>query len=187
MLLQLFLISALLTFDSATSNLDCFLDQQECELRPDNHLDTVTGLSNMIECLEQCNGDIRCKAFTFLAAEETCLLFSSCPSSERRPCENCSTGSSQTECLCGIDFQCEVDADNFVDEIPRIGGEQACKRQCTNNQMCKVNLQTGENFLENVFNIVFKTFLQNCEEMFFKLYMVTYCQGVHILQWRGRD
>ena len=57
MLLQLFLISALLTFDSATSNLDCFLDQQECELHPDNHLDTVTGLSNMIECLEQCNGD----------------------------------------------------------------------------------------------------------------------------------
>ena len=154
MFLQLFLVSDFLTFASATSSLDCFLDQQECELRPDNHLDTVVRLSNMFECLEQCNADIRCKAFTFLAAEETCHLFSSCPSSERRLCENCTTGSSQTECLCGIDFQCEVDAGNFVDEIHGVGGEQDCKSQCANNESCKVNVKTRDTSLENVFYLL---------------------------------
>ena len=121
MLLHL-LLWTLLDFGSTkASNLDCFLDEQECEMRPENHLDTVMGVSKMIECLDLCNEDIRCKAFTHLVKEETCRLFSFCPSTERRPCEDCSTGSSQTECLCGINHQSEVySAGDFLEMIPGI-------------------------------------------------------------------
>ena len=160
--MRLLLISALLSFGFATSTLDCFLDRQECELGPDNHLGTVVGISKMAECLDQCNGDSRCKAFTYLVAEETCHLFSSCPSSERRPCENCSTGSSQSECLCGINYQSEVNAGNFVDKIPGIDSEQDCKSRCANNAMCKVNVQNPWMLGEIcVIYIVFKTSLQS--------------------------
>ena len=136
-----FLLWALLTSGSATSNLDCFLDKQECEMDPDNHLDTVMGVSKMIECLDLCDADMRCNAFTFLVKEETCRLFSSCPASERRPCEDCSTGSSQTECLCGVNYESEVfSAGDFLEMIPGIGGEQECKSLCANKEMCEVNV-----------------------------------------------
>jgi len=138
MLLHL-LFWTLLVFGSATSSLDCFLDEQECEMSVDNHLDTVMGVLKMTECLDLCNEDIGCKAFTYLVKEEACRLFSSCPALERRPCEDCSTGSSQTECLCGINYhQSEVNSGDLLEMIPGISGEQDCKSHCANSEKCKV-------------------------------------------------
>ena len=130
----------LLGLASSSSDLDCFLDQQECEIHPDNLITTVTDVLTMNQCLALCQDEFTCVAFTHFGSEsypfsDTCMLFSSC--SERRPCQGCTTGSSQSECLCSIQFSSKIDSGNLVGVISAVD-EHDCKRKCIVEEMCKV-------------------------------------------------
>ena len=130
----------LLGLGSSSSDLDCFLDQQECEIHPDNLITTVTEVLTMDQCLGLCQDEFTCVAFTHFGPEsypfrDTCMLFSSC--SERRPCQGCTTGSSQSECLCSVKYSSEIDSGNLVGVISAVD-EHDCKRKCIVEEMCKV-------------------------------------------------
>ena len=80
-----FLLWSLLFLESAScsSDLDCFLDQQECEIHPDNLITTVTNVSTMDQCLGLCQDELTCVAFTHFGSEsypfrDACMLFSHC-------------------------------------------------------------------------------------------------------------
>ena len=126
---------------SSSSDLDCFLDQQECEIHPDNLITTVTDVLTIHQCLALCQDQFTCVAFTHFGPEgfplrASCVMFSSCAT--RRPCLGCTTGSSQSECLCSIHYSSGVDSGNFVDMVSAVD-EHDCKRRCIFEEMCKVD------------------------------------------------
>jgi len=141
--MKLFVLFSLLihlALASSSSDLDCFLDHQECEIYPDNLITTVTDVLTMDQCLALCQDELTCVAFTHFGSEsyplrESCMMFSSC--STRRPCQGCTSGSSQSECLCSIKYSSEIDAGNFVGIISAVD-EHECKRRCITEDMCKV-------------------------------------------------
>ena len=100
----------LFTAVTASPPIDCFIDQEECEIGTDNLIHTFLGIASAEECKLRCEDEIGggvhiCTAFTYFGSNshpipDGCLLFSSCR--ERRPCQNCTTGSSQTKCTCSI-------------------------------------------------------------------------------------
>ena len=135
-----FLVFLLFELASSSSDLDCFLDHQECEIHPDNLINTVTDVPTMEQCLALCQDEFTCVAFTHFGSQayplrESCVMFSSC--SERRPCQGCTTGSSQSECLCSINYSSEIDSNNFVGMLSAVD-EHDCKRKCIVEEMCKV-------------------------------------------------
>ena len=135
LLLLLFLFLAV----SGSPHIDCFVDNQECEISADNLIHTFLGISSIEECKLLCEDEVTCIAFTHFGSNghplpDGCLLFSSCR--ERRPCENCMTGSSQTECRCSISFSGLVAPDNFVDLIGGVQDEFVCKKLCISESLC---------------------------------------------------
>ena len=131
--MKLFILSSLLFLElvSCSSDLDCFLDHQECEIHEDNLITTVTDVPTMDQCLALCQDEFTCVAFTYFGTEgyplrESCVMFSDC--SIRRPCQGCTTGSSQSECLCSIQYSSEIDSGNFVDMVSAVD-EHDCKRK----------------------------------------------------------
>merc|ERR1719209_2424563 len=88
---------------TSSSQIDCFLDEQECQIEADNQIDFFTDVPTSEECAQLCNDDRTCTAFTHFGPasyplHEACILFSSCR--ERRPCVDCTTGSNQAVCTC---------------------------------------------------------------------------------------
>ena len=141
--MKLLILSSLLFLElvSCSSDLDCFLDHQECEIHQDNLITTVTDVPTMDQCLALCQDEFTCVAFTYFGTEgyplrESCVMFSSC--SMRRPCQGCTTGSSQSECLCSIQYSSEIDSGNFVDMVSAVD-EHDCKRKCVVEEKCKVD------------------------------------------------
>ena len=126
----MFLVVLLLSSVTASPQIDCFIDQQECDIRQDNLIHTFLGIPSIEECQQLCEDEVTCIAFTHFGSEsqpieDGCLLFSSCK--DRRACQNCTTGSSQTECRCSISYAGHVTSDNFVDLVPSVQDEFVCK------------------------------------------------------------
>ena len=124
---------------SGSPHIDCFVDRQECEISADNLIHTFLGITSINECRLLCEDEVTCIAFTHFGSNshpfpDGCLLFSSCI--ERRPCQNCTTGSSQTECRCSIPFSGDVTPDNFVNLIGSVPDEFACKKLCIVESSC---------------------------------------------------
>ena len=122
-----------------SSKLDCFVDNQECEITADTLLETYTGILTAEECGTLCDDGNLCTAFTFFGPtsfpiSSTCLLFSSCV--EHSECSDCSMGSSQSECLCSINFSGTVNDDNLVEIVTDIGTEHKCKKTCADHELC---------------------------------------------------
>ena len=110
--------------------IDCFIDLQECDIREDNLISTFLGIPSTEECQHLCEDELTCTAFTHFGSNshpipDSCLLFSACK--ERRACQSCTTGSSQTECTCSISYAGDVTPDNFVGLVPSVQDELACK------------------------------------------------------------
>ena len=135
-------------------DLDCIHENEECQIlydrsqvQPENLLRTIMGVSTVEKCLELCrtektnvNGQT-CHAFTYFGAESfpfraACMLFSHCK--KRRPCQDCTTGSSETECTCSINYSSVISSNNFINDISIAEDELACKRRCAANEICKV-------------------------------------------------
>ena len=129
----------LFTAVTASPHIDCFIGQEACVIGPDNLIHTFLGIASAEECKLLCEDEITCIAFTHFGSNsypmpEGCLLFSSCK--ERRPCENCTSESSQTECRCSIPFSGLVTPDNFVDLVGGVPDEFACKKLCITESLC---------------------------------------------------
>ena len=93
--------------------LDCFIDNEECEIHEGNLVQTIMGISSMTECAGLCEDERYCTTFTFFEAgshplNEACLLFSNCP--KRRSCQGCVTGSNQDSCTCSVTSRWETDS-----------------------------------------------------------------------------
>ena len=59
--------------------LDCFIDNEECEIHEGNLVQTIMGISSMTECAGLCEDERYCSTFTFFEAgshplNEACLL-----------------------------------------------------------------------------------------------------------------
>ena len=85
---MVFLLFLVFSSSSASPHIDCFLDNQECEITSDNLVHTFMGISAIDECRELCEAEVMCAAFTHYGTDsspihDACLLFSSC--SETRP------------------------------------------------------------------------------------------------------
>lgn len=137
LLLLLFLFLAV----SGSPHIDCFVDNQECKISANNLIHTFLGISSIEECRLLCEDEVTCIAFTHFGSNnhpipDSCLLFSSCR--ERTPCENCTTGSSQTECTCSITYAGDVTPDNFVNLIGSVPDELACKKLCITDSRCNL-------------------------------------------------
>ena len=137
------LLALLFLFSSVTasSQIDCFVDQQECDIRPDNLIHTSLGIASIEECQQLCEDEVAWIAFTHFGSSahpfpDGCLLFSSCR--DRRPCQNCTTGSSQTECRCSIPYAGGVTPDNFIELVPGVEDEFACKKLCLTETRCNL-------------------------------------------------
>ena len=149
---------------SSTSNLDCILDHEQCQIKPssssgrNNVIRTVMGVNSMEMCLELCKAQDpsgpyqfskqgpKCTAFTHFGPEsfpfqDSCILFSSC--TKRRPCKDCTTGSSQSECACSIKYATVINDNNFVHigtyRDDSVSDELGCKRRCLQNDQCRVS------------------------------------------------
>ena len=121
--------------------LDCFIDNEECEIHGDNLIQTFMGITSVAECSQLCQDNSACTTFTFFETDshplnEACLLFSTCAT--RRSCENCVTASSQDSCACSVNFDGDISADNFVDIHPDLPDELTCKRNCAENDKCSI-------------------------------------------------
>ena len=137
----------LFTAVTASPPIDCFIDQEECEIGTDNLIHTFLGIASAEECKLRCEDEIGggvhiCTAFTYFGSNshpipDGCLLFSSCR--ERRPCQNCTTGSSQTECKCSIAYAGDVTPDNFVNLVEGVPDEFACKKRCITESVCDLS------------------------------------------------
>ena len=132
--------STLALLGLSRADIDCFLDGEECEIRSDNLIHTFMGVPTVEECAAL-GEDQFAEAFTHFGADSspyhnTCLIFSSC--TERRSCQDCTTGSSQRECTCSLKYSGEVDDSNFVDLLGSVSDEFACKEHCKDNSLCAV-------------------------------------------------
>ena len=119
--------------------IDCLIDQEECEIGPNNLINTYLGIESIEECKLLCEDEFNCVAFTHFGSAahpfpDGCLLFSSC--TERRPCQDCATGSSQTDCRCSISYAGDVTPDNFVNLLGGVPDELACKMLCNTYIHC---------------------------------------------------
>ena len=128
--------------------LDCFIDNEECEIHGDNLIETFMGVSSFYECSSLCLDNSACTAFTFYETDshpltEACFLFSTCAT--RRGCENCVTGSSQESCTCSVKFDGDISGDNFVELVPDVPDELACKKNCTEHDDCSIYTFYDEN------------------------------------------
>merc|ERR1719234_393067 len=133
-------LSALLR-TTTSSQIDCFLDEQECQVEADNLIDFFTEIPTSEECAELCNDDSTCTSFTHFGPSshplhQACFLFSACR--ERRPCTDCITGSNQADCTCSVNFSGDLDGTNLVDFIGSVPDEFACKKLCASNDMCSI-------------------------------------------------
>merc|ERR1719367_69195 len=131
---------------SASPQIDCFVDKQECDIRPDNLIHTFLGITSIEECRQLCEDEATCTAFTHFGSDsrpiqDGCLLFSSCK--ERRACENCTLGTSQAECTCSISYDGPATSDNFVNLVPGVKDEFACKSLCLNESRCDLYTYYG--------------------------------------------
>ena len=140
---MVFLLFLVFSSSSASPHIDCFLDNQECEITADNLVHTFMGISAIDECRELCEAEVTCSAFTHYGTDsspihDACLLFSSC--SETRPWPNCTTGSSQCQSIvrrpCSIQYSGDINPDNFVDLIGSVPNELSCKSKCFTNNDC---------------------------------------------------
>ena len=53
------------SLDATTnSQIDCFLNEQECQVKADNLINFFTEIPTSEECAELCNDDSTCTAFT---------------------------------------------------------------------------------------------------------------------------
>ena len=106
---------------TTSSQIDCFLDEQQCQIEADNLINFFTEIPTSEECAQLCSDDSTCTAFTHFGAtsyplDKACFLFSSCR--ERRPCTDCITGSNQTDCTCSVvGYEGHLDGTNLVDFI----------------------------------------------------------------------
>ena len=133
--------------DAATSSqIDCFLDEQECQVEADNLIDFFTEIPTSKECAQLCNDDRNCTAFTHFGETSyplhaACFLFSSCR--ERRLCTDCITGSNQADCTCSVEYEGYLDETNLVDFIGSVPDELACKKLCASDDQCSVYTYYG--------------------------------------------
>ena len=140
MLLALFMLFLFSRVNSGPQ-IDCFIDLQECDIREDNLISTFLGIPSTEECQQLCEDELTCTAFTHFGSNshpipDSCLLFSACK--ERRACQSCTTGSSQTECTCSISYAGDVTPDNFVGLVPSVQDELACKELCVFDNRCHI-------------------------------------------------
>jgi len=138
---MIFLLFLLLFHVHCSPQLDCFLEDEKCEITPENLLQTFTGIRTVEECKTLCTDEDLCIAFTHFGRDSflfvnDCLLFSSC--TERRVCQDCITGSGQSECICSIAFSGKVGENNLVDIIPNVSSEHECKKFCISNDLCSI-------------------------------------------------
>ena len=126
-----------------TPPIDCFKDNEKCEITGSNLLHTYTNVELAEECQLLCEDELLCVAFTHFGEESTpfqndCLLFSSCVN--RRTCEDCITGTSQDDptCVCSIQYSGVANGNNLVEVVGGVAGEPSCKQQCTDNTDCNV-------------------------------------------------
>ena len=121
--------------------IDCFVDNEECEIHGDNLIQTFMGVTLLDKCSQLCEDNSNCTTFTFFGTDghplnETCLLFSTCAT--RRSCQSCVTGLRQDSCACSVKFDGNISADNFVDIVPDVPDELTCMRNCSGNNNCGI-------------------------------------------------
>ena len=124
---------------AADRPIDCFFDQQKCEIERDILINTFPETTSVEECKLLCEDEINCRAFTYFGSNSFpipngCLLFSTCR--DRQPCENCTTGSTQAQCTCSISYAGEVTSENFVDLFGGVQDELSCKSPCLSESLC---------------------------------------------------
>merc|ERR1719430_1278103 len=105
------LITLFLNSVASSPHIDCFVVNQECDITSGNIIDTFMDINSVFECIQLCQDEETCSAFTHFGSEShplrnACLLFNECLL--RKPCLNCETGSSQTECTCSIRFSGDI-------------------------------------------------------------------------------
>ena len=127
-----------------TPSIDCYIDNQESDVLTDNLIHTYLGVSTYTECQLLCEDQYPCVAFTHFDRDghpfpEGCLLFSSYQ--EQRACQNCTTGSSQTECRCSIAYAGDATPDNFVDLIGSVSDEHVCNKMCITDNQCDMYIR----------------------------------------------
>ena len=64
-----FLLLCVCLAATTSSQIDCFLDEQECQIDADNLIDFVTEVPTSEECGQLCNDDSTCTAFTYFGAD----------------------------------------------------------------------------------------------------------------------
>ena len=124
---------------AADSPIDCFFDQQKCQIERDILINTFPETTSVEECKLVCEDEINCRAFTYFGSNSFpipngCLLFSTCR--DQQPCENCTTGSTQAQCTCSISYAGEVTSANFVDLFGGVQDELSCKSLCLSESRC---------------------------------------------------
>ena len=125
----------------SASLLDCFVDQQQCEITGESLIQTFFEVPTFEQCSALCEDELTCIGFTHFSESgypfpHGCLLFSSCKS--RVGCQGCSTGSRQSECTCSIQYSGLVTPDNFVDLLGSVMDEHECKSHCILNSRCSM-------------------------------------------------
>ena len=137
------ILSLLLHSVSPSPQVDCAIDNEECEVT-DNLVHIYAGISSIQECMTLCHDDFDCIAFNYFGPESdfiptmTCLLLSSCDT--KIPCESCVRGAFQDDekCLCSIGYVGAIDGNNLVDMVSDVQDEATCKQLCTTNDDCEV-------------------------------------------------
>ena len=139
LLLLLFTLDPLSS--AAAPLLDCFVDQEQCEINAENLIQTFLEVPTFKACSALCEDELSCVGFTHFSESgfpfpHGCLLFSSCK--RRVACQGCSTGSTQAECTCSLPYQGLVTPDNFVDLIGSVMDEHDCKNICIASSLCSI-------------------------------------------------
>ena len=140
-MILLLLFFPILLSSSEPPLLDCFVDQQQCEITGESLIQTLFGIPTFEACSALCEDELACIGFTHFSEsgypfQHACLLFSSCK--RRVGCQGCSTGSTQSECTCSVPYSGLVTPDNFVDLIGSVTDEHECKNHCISNSHCSL-------------------------------------------------
>ena len=135
------LLLSLLVTSVTSSQIDCFLDNQECEATADTLIKVFLDINTAEECLTLCSDDNQCSAFTHFGSTSepfslACFLYSSCRS--RVPCSSCTTGSIQDDCTCSFSYSGTVGSTNTVGILGSVSDELACKRECSAHEDCAI-------------------------------------------------